>query len=67
MSLRGRVVAGVGYWGPSLVRIALAPPDLRLKWLGDLGIERVCARRSATKGWSVGARAPGRAIAEVPL
>ena len=36
----GLAVIGAGYWGPNLVRTALATPTLRLKWLCDLDIER---------------------------
>ena len=32
-----------GYWGPNLVRTALATPELRLEWLCDLDIERAQA------------------------
>ena len=32
----GLAVIGAGYWGPNLVRTALATPGLRLKWLCDL-------------------------------
>jgi predicted dehydrogenase len=39
----GLAVIGAGYWGPNLVRSALATPDLSLEWLCDLDIER--ARR----------------------
>src|ERR1700729_1640729 len=36
----GLAVIGAGYWGPNLVRSALATPELRLEWLCDLNIER---------------------------
>jgi predicted dehydrogenase len=36
----GLAVVGAGYWGPNLVRSALATPELRLEWLCDLSIER---------------------------
>jgi predicted dehydrogenase len=36
-------VIGAGYWGPNLVRTALATPALRLEWLCDLDVTR--ARR----------------------
>ncbi len=36
----GLAVIGAGYWGPNLVRTALATPALRLEWLCDLDIER---------------------------
>jgi predicted dehydrogenase len=39
----GLAVVGAGYWGPNLVRSALATPELSLEWLCDLDIER--ARR----------------------
>jgi predicted dehydrogenase len=39
----GLAVVGAGYWGPNLVRSALATPDLSLQWLCDLDVER--ARR----------------------
>src|ERR1700722_16043374 len=39
----GLAVIGAGYWGPNLVRSALATPELDLKWLCDLDVER--ARR----------------------
>jgi hypothetical protein len=39
----GLAVVGAGYWGPNLVRTALATPALRLKWLCDLDLERARA------------------------
>jgi predicted dehydrogenase len=39
----GLAVIGAGYWGPNLVRTALATPALRLEWLCDLDVDR--ARR----------------------
>jgi predicted dehydrogenase len=36
----GLAVIGAGYWGPNLVRTALATPDFRLRWLCDLDIDR---------------------------
>jgi predicted dehydrogenase len=33
-------VVGAGYWGPNLVRTALATPGLELKWLCDLDEKR---------------------------
>jgi predicted dehydrogenase len=39
----GLAVVGAGYWGPNLVRTALATPAFRLAWLCDLDIERVKA------------------------
>jgi predicted dehydrogenase len=33
-------VVGAGYWGPNLVRTALATPALQLEWLCDLDEER---------------------------
>jgi predicted dehydrogenase len=36
----GLAVIGAGYWGPNLVRTALATAALRLEWLCDLDIER---------------------------
>jgi predicted dehydrogenase len=36
----GLAVIGAGYWGPNLVRTALATPTLRLEWLCDLNLER---------------------------
>ena len=39
----GLAVVGAGYWGPNLVRTALATPALRLKWLCDLDPERARA------------------------
>jgi predicted dehydrogenase len=36
----GLAVIGAGYWGPNLVRTALATPDIRLRWLCDLDIDR---------------------------
>lgn len=32
----GLAVIGAGYWGPNLVRNAMATPELRLEWLCDL-------------------------------
>ncbi len=43
MSPIGLAVIGAGYWGPNLVRTALATPALRLKWLCDLDAERAQA------------------------
>jgi predicted dehydrogenase len=40
MSSIGLAVIGAGYWGPNLVRTALATPDLRLEWLCDLDLAR---------------------------
>jgi predicted dehydrogenase len=39
----GLAVVGAGYWGPNLVRTALATPGLRLGWLCDLDVERANA------------------------
>lgn len=39
----GLAVIGAGYWGPNLVRSALATPEFSLRWLCDLDIDR--ARR----------------------
>ena len=39
----GLAVIGAGYWGPNLVRSALATPEFSLQWLCDLNIDR--ARR----------------------
>ncbi len=39
----GLAVVGAGYWGPNLVRNAMATPSFRLRWLCDLDEER--ARR----------------------
>jgi predicted dehydrogenase len=36
----GLAVIGAGYWGPNLVRTALATPGLRLEWLCDLNLDR---------------------------
>jgi predicted dehydrogenase len=33
-------VVGAGYWGPNLVRSALATPELELRWLCDLNLAR---------------------------
>jgi predicted dehydrogenase len=40
MSPIGLAVIGGGYWGPNLVRTALATPAVRLEWLCDLDVER---------------------------
>ena len=40
MSPIGLAVIGAGYWGPNLVRTALATPAIRLEWLCDLDAER---------------------------
>jgi predicted dehydrogenase len=40
MSEVGLAVVGAGYWGPNLVRTALATPALRLQYLCDLDIRR---------------------------
>jgi predicted dehydrogenase len=39
----GLAVVGAGYWGPNLVRTALATPALRLRWLCDQDPERAGA------------------------
>ncbi|MEO3807840.1 Gfo/Idh/MocA family oxidoreductase [Sphaerisporangium sp. B11E5] len=39
----GLAVIGAGYWGPNLVRNAMATPELRLEWLCDLDEERARA------------------------
>jgi predicted dehydrogenase len=39
----GLAVIGAGYWGPNLVRTALATPAFRLDWLCDLQAERARA------------------------
>jgi predicted dehydrogenase len=39
----GLAVVGAGYWGPNLVRTALATPALRLRWLCDQDPERARA------------------------
>jgi predicted dehydrogenase len=39
----GLAVIGAGYWGPNLVRSALATPEFNLQWLCDLNIDQ--ARR----------------------
>jgi predicted dehydrogenase len=39
----GLAVVGAGYWGPNLVRTALATPAFRLDWLCDLQIDRARA------------------------
>src|SRR5690348_2217017 len=39
----GLAIVGAGYWGPNLVRTALATPAIRLDWLCDLQIERARA------------------------
>src|SRR6185369_8994665 len=40
MSQIGLAVIGAGYWGPNLVRTALATSALQLEWLCDLDEER---------------------------
>lgn len=52
MSYIGLAVIGAGYWGPNLVRTALATPAVRLEWLCDLDEERaraVLGRYAAVK------------------
>jgi predicted dehydrogenase len=39
----GLAVVGAGYWGPNLVRTALATPAFRLRWLCDLDVDRARA------------------------
>ncbi len=39
----GLAIIGAGYWGPNLVRTALATPAFRLAWLCDLQVERARA------------------------
>ena len=36
----GLGVIGAGYWGPNLVRAAVATPALQLEWLCDLDEQR---------------------------
>ncbi|GII80748.1 oxidoreductase [Sphaerisporangium rufum] len=43
MTPTGLAVIGAGYWGPNLVRNAMATPELRLEWLCDLDQERARA------------------------
>jgi predicted dehydrogenase len=43
MSNTGLAVIGAGYWGPNLVRTALATPALELRWLCDLDEKRAQA------------------------
>jgi predicted dehydrogenase len=40
MTAIGMAVVGAGYWGPNLVRTAMATSALRLEWVCDLEIER---------------------------
>ena len=39
----GLAVIGAGYWGPNLVRSALATPELKVEWLCDLDVQRAQA------------------------
>src|SRR5215470_4551342 len=39
----GLAVVGAGYWGPNLVRTALATSAIRLEWLCDLDLDRAQA------------------------
>jgi predicted dehydrogenase len=39
----GLAILGAGYWGPNLVRTALATPAIRLDWLCDLDVQRARA------------------------
>jgi predicted dehydrogenase len=39
----GLAVIGAGYWGPNLVRNAMATPELRLEWLCDIDEARARA------------------------
>jgi predicted dehydrogenase len=43
MSSIGLAVIGAGYWGPNLVRTAIAIPALQLEWLCDLDEKRAQA------------------------
>jgi predicted dehydrogenase len=43
MSCIGLAVIGAGYWGPNLVRAAIATPALQLEWLCDLDEDRARA------------------------
>lgn len=43
MSPIGLAVVGAGYWGPNLVRTALATRAFQLKWLCDLDLDRAKA------------------------
>jgi len=49
----GLAVVGAGYWGPNLVRNAMATPALDLRWLCDLDEDR--ARRVLGRYSTVGA------------
>jgi predicted dehydrogenase len=51
----GLAVIGAGYWGPNLVRSALATPELNLRWLCDLDIDR--ARKVLGANSAVGSTA----------
>src|ERR1700722_20360258 len=51
----GLAVIGAGYWGPNLVRTALATPELELLWLCDLNVaraEQVLGSRSVVRATS---------------
>ena len=49
MSPIGLAVVGAGYWGPNLVRTAVATPAFRLEWLCDLDVRARPGRaRAAT-------------------
>jgi predicted dehydrogenase len=51
----GLAVVGAGYWGPNLVRTALATPELELRWLCDLNVaraEQVLGARSVVRATS---------------
>ncbi len=39
----GLAIVGAGYWGPNLVRTAMATPAFRLDWLCDIQVERARA------------------------
>lgn len=52
MSSIGMAVIGAGYWGPNLVRSALATPELNLRWLCDLDIDRAKSVLGSNSGVS---------------
>jgi predicted dehydrogenase len=50
MDAVGLGVIGVGYWGPNLVRNALAHPEVELRWVCDLDLERADRLASGLTG-----------------
>ena len=60
----GLAVIGAGYWGPNLVRNAMATPTIDLRWLCDLDVDR--ARQVLGRYSTVGATDSYDAVLDDP-